>query len=336
MAGVKIEQFEAYGELEPYQARLAKWLTPLVGVPEIKSGQPAMPWPQSDDTIDALLKSGKVVNDPTFETLTGWTHARLLNRWKTDRTSTCNEFVKKAANVMGFTQLMMGSEATGLGRFDVADMLLRIGLGHCWVDANSGATPEFGDLFRLLGDEVDKATGMRKNHMGVSLSVDGAKWNVAEGGQGGSIAGQDKVKLNTHRWKPADLTRWVSMRAVLNVRQQIPSWLGGWWEVTEDVYPGYYFFSGDGKVCWSMFAPPNPTFVPGMAVTVGSFEVPKPGNSRVLVHWRSGDQDEEWEVFEQDSVKRSWRMVGKTKDGRKLSGKRIMLKGAFDRVPAAA
>lgn len=337
MAGIKVEGFEQYGELDAYQAKLAAFLKPLTKKPEILSSEPKLPWPQPTAAIEALLANPKnVKNDTDFEALTGWNHFRLLRRWETDRTTTCNEFVRKATNAMGFGHFMMGSVKSGIGRFDIADALTRVGLAHCWVDANSGDLPEFGDPFRLLGAEIDKNTGLRKNHMGISLKVDGARWTVAEGGQGGSLAGQDKVKINEHGWKPHDLTGWVSMRAMLNVGRQTPSWLGGWWEVLEDIYPGYYFFSGAGNVFWTMHPPSNPTAVPGMAMTHGTFQVPNVDSTIVKIHWQSSDWDEEWNVFEQDSKHRKWRMAGKTAQGKKLEGKRVLFKDAADRVPEAA
>ena len=56
----------------------------------------------------------------------------------------------------------------GVGRFDIADYLTRMGKGHCWVRADSGLAPGYGDIFRVYAPSPDQ-NGVATNHMGVAL-----------------------------------------------------------------------------------------------------------------------------------------------------------------------
>jgi hypothetical protein len=139
----------------------------------------------------------------------------------------------------------------GVGRFDIADRLNGRGLGHVWVPADSGATPQFGDIFRLYEASPDH-NRVPLNHMAVSLSVSGTDWYTVESGQGGPSKGYDAILRKKKTWKPSSLRGWVSMKALLNAEKPLPYWLGGWWEVEEGPYDTYYYyFAAGGKVTYT-------------------------------------------------------------------------------------
>ena len=302
---------------EDYQRKLDTFLAdlPLSGT-EIPSGTPATPTPVDKATLDANKKTYQT--NELFRKYTGWEHWDLVNKWRSDRTTTCNEFCQKCALAMGYT----GS----LGRFDIADWLASRGLSHAWVPADSGATPEFGDIFRLLGSEPDD-NGVRLNHMAVSLQIDGGDWYTAEGGQAGPIKGYDAVRRRTRAWKHPALRGWVSMKALLGAEQPLPFWLGGWWQVEEEPYDTYYYyFAANGKVSCSTTKPGAPIIAPLTDQLVGSFTSKR--MFEVQISWNSADVDETL-ICQADPGNRKYLLSGKTKLGANLSGKRLMLASAF-------
>src|SRR5262245_53378739 len=268
---------------EEYQKKLRNFLAeiPLSG-PEIKSGTPALKAPFKQADIDNLGKDVKT--DDRFKKYTGWEHKGLLQKWLSDRTTTCNEFCQKCALAMGY------NSSEGVGRFDIADRLNGRGLGHCWVPAGSGATPEFGDIFRLFDAGPDH-NKVPLNHMAVSLLVSGTDWYTVESGQGGQSKGYDAILRKKKTWKPSSLRGWVSMKALLNADKPLPYWLGGWWEIEEGPYETYYYyFAAGGKVTYTTHRPAIATSLPPATPLVGSFVIK--GMFRLDITWRSADVDE--------------------------------------------
>lgn len=283
---------------------------------EIKSGTPPTPMPINADALEA--NKGDYKTNPLFLKYTGWNHWDLCNKWLSDRTTTCNEFVTKCAVAMGYKE--------SIGRFDVADLLSQRGLGHCWVPADSGATPAFGDVFRLLGPANDH-NGTRLNHMGVSLQVDGSEWYTVEGGQAGPSRGFDAVRRKQGIWKPASLQGWVSMTALLNAGKALPYWLGGWWQIEEELFETYFYhFGANGRVTCSLTPPPSPV-APASGSLVGYFTSKR--MFQVDISWHSGDMDETLTISA-DQSKRKYSAAGKTALGKKLKGKRLILADRFD------
>lgn len=293
----------------PYMVKLADF---IAQVPAVGAGE-----------VTSRGKDGG--NDAYFARLTGMTHDQLLTKWKVDRTTTCNNFVGQCAIAMGFTGAFKDDS---IGRFDIADQLARYGRGHCWVPAESGSEPEYGDIFRLYSSDKDH-NGVNLNHMGVSLRVVDGKWLTVEAGQGGPSKGYDAVARKEREWKPKSLQGWVSMRAVLALSDPTPYWLGGWWEIKEKSGAVYYYYFGDGgRVMYSSQKPINLTQPPAHPETIGIYAKHPKRMYDVLIRWSSVDQDEVFSLATQDMKARKFTMVGESKARNvKFGGKRLLLTG---------
>lgn len=305
---------------EDYQKKLMKFLEqiPLDGS-EIRSGTPAIQKP-TQEKIDQ--KKGQLKTDSRFLKYTGWTHEGLLKKWLVDGTTTCNELCGKCAIEMGYTA------KDGVGRFDIADLLMGRGLGHVWVPADSNSTPEYGDIFRLYDPTPKPPNKNPLNHMGVSLYVNGTDWYTVESGQGGASSGYDALMRKKGTWKPSSLRGWVSMKALLNAGKPLPYWLGGWWVVDEGAYETYYYYfaAGNKVTCTdspplAITSPPVGTHLVGNCSVRGFFDVD--------ISWQSADVDESFRIIDQDQQKRRYVMQGKTARGIPLKAKKLLGKDRF-------
>jgi hypothetical protein len=306
---------------EEYQRKLRSYIAdiPALGGPEIVSGTPPLKNPSKQADIDAL--KDKLKTDAKFKKYTGYEHKSLLEKWLTDKTTTCNEFCQRCAVAMGYTS------QDGVGRFDIADRLLSRGLGHVWVPASSNATPEYGDIFRLYEPNPDH-NKVPLNHMAVSLYVSGGDWYTVESGQGGPSRGQDAILRKKRSWKPSSLRGWVSIKALLHADKPLPYWLGGWWQVEEAPNDtNYYYFAAGGKVNSTTTKPLFFTNPPGNASLVGSFVVK--GLFDLEISWRSADPPETLRIVVQEQKKRNFIMEGKTSKGAKLKATRLIGKDPF-------
>jgi len=277
--------------------------------------------PMFPGTLNSGEPNKKGTGKKRFQDLTGFTHDGLLDTWKTGGTTTsCNSFITGCATAMGY----QGSIA--MSQFEVAAELTARGLGHCWVTPDSGATPECGDIFRLLGAEAD-LNGYRKNHMGVVLDVNGTEWTTVEGGQGGKNSGCDKLCRKVYPNGPESLQGWVSMKALLNAAAPVPDWIGGWWMITEDPYDTwYYHFGPNGVVKGTSRAPRTPYDPPAHVEFSGTYS----SNALYLakLSWNTEDVDEELTFYMNADKKRKLDLVkGKTKRGNALSGERLIQHG---------
>jgi hypothetical protein len=303
---------------EDYQKKLKAFLAdiPPLGGAEIASGTPKLPTPFTQATIDAVAKEKGITTDARFRKYTGWEHKSLLEKWLSDRSTTCNEFCSRCADAMGYTS------KNGVGRFEIADWLTTRGLSHVWVPAESGAVPDYGDVFRLLGTEAD-ANGNRLNHMAVSIAVVGSNWYTVESGQGGPSVGYDAILRKKRTWKPPSLRGWVSMKALLNADKPTPYWLGGWWRVEEvgQSDPYYYYFAAGGRVAFTPRKPTNLNVEPLNPSMVGSF-APK-GMFGVGVSWNGPEVDESYTVLVQEPKKFRYIMQDRPR-GWKFRATRLM------------
>lgn len=291
--------------------------------PEVKSmaaGSATLKTSAGKFTADDVTALGdKIKTNPAFQAMTGYSQKGLLDKWVNDRTTTCNEFCSRCAVAMGYTS------KDGVGKFDIADWLTRYGLGHCWVPASSGATPGYGDIFRLFAASKDH-NGTNLNHMGVSLYVDGTDWYTVESGQGGPSMGYDAIKRKRRDWKPDSLQGWVNMKALIGAAKPIPHWLGGWWEVEEGAYEVWYYYFGAPNLIYYTNTPPiSVTAPPTNPGTVGHFWMK--GMFGVQIGWNSPDMDEEFMAGLQDSKKRKFTMTGKSAKGIPLTATRMMIQG---------
>lgn len=306
---------------EDYQKKLRDFLAeiPAVGGAELKSGTPPLKAPFQQADIDALKDDLKT--NVSFKKYTGWEHKGLLQKWLVDRTTTCNEFCQKCALAMGYTA------QEGVGRFDIADRLNGRGLGHVWVPADSGATPQFGDIFRVYEAKSDH-NHVPLNHMAVSLYVSGTDWYTVESGQGGPSKGYDAILRKKRTWKPSALRGWVNMKALLNADKPLPYWLGGWWEVKEDAYENYYYyFAAGGKVTCTTNRPAVVTMPPVTAPLVGNFAIK--GMFGLDISWQSADVAESLTIVTQEQKKRRYVMQGKTARATKLTATRLLTADPF-------
>ena len=102
--------------------------------------------------------------------------------------------------------------------------------------------------------------GVSRNHMGVSVVIDGKQWFTVESVQGGPSTGYDAIERKQRPWPEAGGQGWVTMKSLLSAEGKISAWLCGWCEVTQppsDVR--YYCFSAGGRV---EYTPVTPTVVP--------------------------------------------------------------------------
>jgi len=300
---------------EEYQKKLKTFLGPLpaAGAGEVMSGTPAFPTPFTADKLAAI--KAKCKTNKSFKDFTGWEHYDLLNKWLSDRTTTCNEFCQKCA-------LQMGTPPDiSLNRFDIAEWLSGRGLGHCWIPGDSGSKPEYGDIFRLYEPKPDH-NGVSLNHMGVSLFIDGSDWYTAESGQGGPSKGYDAVSRKRRVWKPSSLTGWVSIKAILNAGKPLPNWAGGWWEVNEGGQIYYYYLEAGGKVHYTPTKPISLAQSPPFTSMFGTFRLK--GMYGIEISWAGPDVDETLTLTLQDPKKKLFTMEGKTSSGVKMKAKRMM------------
>lgn len=318
----------AYSEsalTEPHQIKLSKFLTkiPALGAGQLKSIMPDSTILKTPFTKDQLDAFKGVKSNPDFLTYTGYDQLGLLTKWLSDRTTTCNEFCSKCGSAMGY---VAKGKFDGVGRFDIADYLTRTGRGHCWVPASSGSKPEYGDVFRIFELAKDQ-NGVNRNHMGVSLFLDGSTWYTVESGQGGPSTGYDAIERKQRDWMPSSLQGWVNMKALIATEARLPHWLGGWWEVKQGPKETwYYFFEAGGKVSYTPTKPAALSQPPAFASMIGSFVVK--GMFGVDVSWRSSDADETFMLAQQDSTKRIFTMTGKTLETNlKLTATRLMITG---------
>lgn len=294
--------------LSPPQKKLAAFLAPV---------------PAIGGEVKSVMPDGKT--NPVFETLTTYSQEGLLEKWKTDRTTTCNVFCSQCANSMGFKSMEKGDN---LGRFDIADVLTRRGRGHCWITPASGDEPQYGDIFRLYSPEKDQ-NGVSLNHMGVSLRIVDGKWLTVEGGQGGPSKGYDAVARKARVWKPDSLQGWVSMKALLQVGKLAPYWVGGWWQISDSLGGDYYYwFGADGKIFCAATAPLYPAQPPLATTLVGTYDENPKRMFQVLVRWIASDEDEIFDVAQDMKDKRKFTMVGQNSSKTvKFKGLRLMIKG---------
>jgi hypothetical protein len=260
-------------------------------------------------------------NNADFTRLAGMSHDSLLADWAVNKPTTCcNSFISSCAAAMGYT----GAADIAVSSFDIAELLATRGLSHVWVLPDSGAEPECGDIFRLLGDQPDH-NGVRKNHMGVVLEVNGGSWTTVEGGQGGKTTGFDKICKKRYSGSPGDLRGWASMKALLGVNKPLPYWLGGWWMVEQEPYDTwYYYFGTGGLVGCTMNRPHSALAPPANARFVGTHHEMVMFKRKII--WNNSDVDEELTFVidtNPDRNNRKDKLVGKTKSGQKLTGVRL-------------
>jgi len=214
---------------------------------EVQSGSPIIPIPSKADLPEAKKKieAAKVVNNATFETLTGMTHDELLKNWKGGGIKTsCNAFVMKAGQAVG---------VPGLGGFYVEDTMIKIGKRHCWITPGSGEKPQYGDVFETRSHSPGK--DYLNLHVGISLSVEGDDWYTIEGGQGGPAAGVDKVARVKKKYNVAHLLGWVDLRLLASGQPALPDWLLGNWMIYCNDKNYIYSFNRYGEVTQKAYRP---------------------------------------------------------------------------------
>lgn len=293
---------------EPHQVKLSKFIAdvPAVGAGDVRSVMPDSKIYPTPYDLDKRKAFTGVKSNPKFTLMTGYTQDMLLDKWVSDRTTTCNEFVSRCGGAMGYQS---EGKYDGLGMFDIMDVLTRYGRGHCWVPATSGSKPAYGDIFRSRGTVPDH-NGVRKNHMGLSLHFEGNKWYTIESGQGGPSTGYDAIKRKVSDWMPPDITGWVDMKSLLASGQRLPYWLGGWWEVTQGTYDvWYYWFESLGKVICESRKPLVLSQPPINPMLLGNYVVK---NNTVEISWQSVDGNESFTLTQNEPKVRKTAKFGMT------------------------
>ena len=325
--------------LQPYQQKLFKFIAEVLEGVEVKSGEPSKPdmKPRDYDDLDAQDKELKKTkpgasvfkNNKLFTTLAGMSHQSLLLIWKTDPTfTTCNGLIGTCGNAMGVDALksldMPGGKASSLslGQFEIATILAARGLSNAWVANENGAKPRYGDIFRA-----------EEYHMGVALDFDGDSLNSIESGQGGRLTGHDILKRKTHVWGARKILGWIDIGTLLADKTMLPSWIGGWWKVTELGQDWYYYFASDNLVyCQSrppvstLFPPP-----PSRGNFYGSFSIVQKKYQTVEIRWFDSDPDETFQVVTSMDKVQGTKIRDATKDilkgttfgGKPMTGKRL-------------
>lgn len=222
---------------------------------EVGSGEPRVSRPAKSEGEEKrkewLEKVSKgVVDNEKFTTLTGLTHTKLLDNWKTGGIMTsCNAFVMKAGQNVG---------VKGLGGFYVEQTLISLGKRHCWITPSSGDKPRYGDVFETRSHT--KGNDYENLHVGISLSVDGEDWWTIEGGQGGAGLGYDRVARVKKKYNTNHLLGWVDMRLLASGQPPMPDWLQGTWIIYCGNKNYIYTFNRYGEVSQKAYKPgPNDT-----------------------------------------------------------------------------
>lgn len=314
MAGDYKARLEQFFSLVPKSAK-ATMINRVSGAEyygDVLSGTPVIPIRSKAELPAAkkAIEAAKISTNPAFETLTGLTHARLLNNWKDGGLLTsCNAFVMKAGQAAG---------APGLGGFNVEDAMVKMGKRHCWITPSSGEKPQFGDVFetrsRTPGNDYDNL------HVGISLSVEGENWYTIEGGQGGPSSGVDKVARVKRKYNTAHLLGWVDMRLLASGQGPLPDWLPGHWMIYSGDQHWVYSFNRYGEVTQKPYRPSPGQNLPNLD-TGRLLEV---SGDAVKVRWnREGGVEtftyDRWNSFPGLNE----RMKGVAADGSPMSGVRL-------------
>lgn len=137
-----------------------------------------------------------------FTELSGLTQTGLKKNWDGGgKLTSCNSFIGQYSLKVTDHKLKQS-----LAMFDLEGALKKV--PGAWVNQKIDLTarPEYGDIVRWSS----------RLHVGVSLEFEGALWHTIEGGQGGRMAGFDKISRKTSLYNPAEILGWVDMAAVLD------------------------------------------------------------------------------------------------------------------------
>ena len=288
-----------FKSLEPYQQNLFNFIKDVkegeAGI--TRSGTPEMP-SMTKAQYEALMvevAAGKksIFNNGLFKTLTGTSHESLLQTWTYNLTfTTCNGFLGTCATAMGIGAFKSLEPIAGkpsplsLGQFEIATLLAARGLSRAWVPNENGARPRYGDIFRAA-----------EYHMGICLDMDGDTWNTIESGQGGRTAGYDMLRRKSETWGKRAILGWVDVGTLLSEKSAAPTWLGGWWKVTEGPQTWYYYFDFEGGVYCQLTEPPTRLFAPTFgSAFCGSYAIVKGKYQTVQIRWFTDDPDETFQV----------------------------------------
>lgn len=222
---------------------------------ELLSGTPiiSMPGGSKPEAVKAreegLLKYKKAKAEKTirtndaFKRVAGLDHETLLDSWADGGLLTsCNGFVGHAALAVGIS---------GLGGFSVEQTLAKWGKQHCWVRPNTGEEPQFGDIYESRAP----GPGYELRHVGVSVSVKDGVWHTVEGGQGGPLAGADKVARIKKPYNLNHVLGWVDMRRLTSGVPGLPDWLIGTWMIYCNDHHYVYSFNYRGEVTEKVYQP---------------------------------------------------------------------------------
>jgi hypothetical protein len=222
--------------------------------------------------IGEIRSNGDTLAKTPFKTLTARTQAELLEQWKTNRTTTCNEFVGQ------YTIKLLG---LFLGQFRLETCLKKLGKSHAYVKSEPGARPKYGDIFKH-----------KSFHMGVFLDLDGDVISTAESGQGGPKVGYDIIKRKRVAFNTADYEGWCDIAAYATPKPRpniaeflgpVPEWLGGWWQVWWHGQAYYFHFDENRVARWTRVKPHNQMQPPGAVNDTGQLLIDI--NNGVFVQW---------------------------------------------------
>jgi len=281
---------------------------------EVQSGTPVVQIRSKADLPAAkeIIEKASIVTNPKFETLTGMTHSALLNNWKVGGIMTsCNAFVMKAGQALG---------VGGLGGFNVEAAMTGIGKHHCWIKPDSGEKPQYGDVFESRS--ITPGKDYENLHVGINLSVDGDTWWTIEGGQGGPVAGVDKVARVKKKYKTSDLLGWVDIRLLASGQGPLPDWLIGTWMIYAGKQDYVYSFNRYGEVTQKAYRPASAQ--DGGVPNLDTGKLMSLAGDTIKVKW---DREGGIEIFTYDRWNSfpglNERMTGVAADGSALKGVRL-------------
>ncbi|CAN5334276.1 hypothetical protein BH10PSE15_BH10PSE15_06720 [soil metagenome] len=310
--------FDKIISLVPKSDRLtsANQLLHLEYYGELLSGAPIIPIPKGEPERAEAIKKIKATafNDSAnFTTLAdGMRHGALLKEWADGSIKTsCNAFA-------GYVTRQLG--APGLGGFNVEKILASKGKKHCWITPSSGEAPQYGDLFETRS--ITPGAGYENLHVGFSLSVVGDTWYTIEGGQGGPVAGADKIGRIKKKYRTEHLLGWGDMRMLLSGKPALPDWLTGSWMVYAGAQNFIYSIDRYGRVKHKAYQP-----IASQANTAPDLDagtVLSTSGDTVKLKWNSELGIETLTYDRWNSVPAiNERMKGQAADGSALTGVRL-------------
>jgi hypothetical protein len=229
------------------------------------------------------FRSNVKPDEPTFQSLTGFTHQALVAKWNSGNPkdkgyTTCGDVVGH------FTKDHLGLGWIGLISPEPAGCQAWCdaqGKGIAWIPSSRGLEPKLGDLFK---QSLPGAVPPVPNHVGISFFLDGGTWWTIEGGQGRPSQYDAVKKKNSNRLSNG-IVGWIDLELWAEANDNkfsTPVWLVGFWKVVyrqNQIY--YYYFAPNHQAAYTT----DPTQAQYLPLKVGMGRFAMTSAQSITVLW---------------------------------------------------